>query len=197
LFVFSDVALLNDINKQYKFNLDQPEWSLVYPIMACQFIVAIVFTYLHFFGFKKENQEKNVAKDSNIFIIAQYTGVICGLLGLVSSSLGFLFPRAWNLNIHTTIGSITILIPYILIVAYWLLIKFREKITEWYDEKQIQDIGKSSFMTLVASVIFMILLFALNYGNLDGVVSILWLPLYVFMVLFLFSLGNLYFSKRS
>jgi uncharacterized membrane protein len=33
LFVFADVALLQDIVKQYKAGLAQPEWSLVYPIM--------------------------------------------------------------------------------------------------------------------------------------------------------------------
>lgn len=34
LFVFADVALLQDIVKQYQAGLDQPEWFLVYPIMG-------------------------------------------------------------------------------------------------------------------------------------------------------------------
>ncbi len=197
LFVFSDLALLTDIDKQYKLGLDQPEWSLVYPIMAFQFLSAIIFTCFHLFGFKKENQVEDVVKDSNIFLTAQYVGIICGLLGLASSSLGFFFPRAWNLHIHTTIGSIVLLIPYVLIVVYWLSIKLKEGISDWYDEKQIQDVGKSSFMTLVASVVFMVLLFVLNYSNLNGVISMIWLPLYIFFVLTLFSFGNLYFSKKD
>jgi len=197
LFVFSDVALLNDINKQYKFGLEQPEWLLVYPIMAFQFLTAIIFIVFHLFGFKKENQFEDVAKDSNIFLVAQYIGIVCGLLGLASASLGFFFPRAWNLHMHTTIGSIVLLIPYILIVGYWLSIKLKEKTRGWYDEKQIQDIGKSSFMTLVASAVFMISLFAANYNNLNGVVSALWLSLYLFFVLTLFSFGNLYFSRKD
>lgn len=48
-----------------------------------------------------------------------------------------------------------------------------------------------------ASALFMILLFIINYNNLLGVISILWLPLYLFSVLFLFSLTNLYFSGRD
>jgi uncharacterized membrane protein len=54
LFVFSDVALLSDIGKQYKHGLSQPEWSLLYPIMGFQFICAAVFTYRYLFGFKKK-----------------------------------------------------------------------------------------------------------------------------------------------
>jgi len=197
LFVFSDVALLQDIDKQYKLGLAQPEWSLVYPIMISQFIVAIIFMVFHLFGFKKENQVEDVVKDSNIFLVAQYVGIVCGLSGFILSGLGFFFPSAWNLYVHTIISSIILLIPYVLIVGYWLAIKLKEDISDWYDEKQIQDIGKSSFMTLVISVVFMIFLFALNFNNLNGVVSMIWLPLYVFFVLTLFSFGNLYFTKKD
>ncbi|MFH1890959.1 MAG: hypothetical protein ABIJ91_05370 [Candidatus Kuenenbacteria bacterium] len=197
LFVFSDVALLQDIDKQYKLGLDQPEWSLVYPIMSLQFIAAIIFIIFHLFGFKKENQVEDVVKDSNIFLVAQYVGIICGLSGFVLSGLGFFFSSAWNLYVHTIISSIILLIPYVLIVGYWLSIKLKENISDWYDEKQIQDIGKSSFMTLIISVVFMILLFALNFNNLNGVISMIWLPLYLFFVLTLFSFGNLYFSKKD
>lgn len=197
LFIFGDLALINDIGKQYRHSLAQPEWLILYPVMAFQFMTAIVFTYLHLSGFIKGEQLKYVVRDSNIFLIVQYVGIICGLLGLSSSSLGFLFPRAWTLQIHTTISSVVLLIPYTLVVIYWLLVKLQEKTRQWYDEKQLQDIGKSAFLTLVASIIFMILLFIVNYNNLGGVVSILWLPLYLFLVLFLFSLGNLYFSRRD
>jgi hypothetical protein len=197
LFIFSDVALLNDIGKQYRYGLAQPEWLLLYFVMGFQFITGIMFTYLHISGFTKEKQLEYVAKDSNIFFVVQYVGVICGLLGLLSSSLGFLFANAWNLVTHTTIGSIVLLTPYSLAVLYWLLIKLQEKPRQWYDEKQLQDIGKSSFSTLILSVIFMNGLFVANYRNLGGVVSILWLPLYLFLVLLLFSSGNLYFSGKN
>jgi len=51
LFVFSDVALLNDINKQYRHGLTQPEWFLVYPIMGFQFVITLILLYLHLSGF--------------------------------------------------------------------------------------------------------------------------------------------------
>jgi len=197
LFIFADVALLSDIGKQYKHNLSQPEWLMLYPIITFQFITTIVFIYFHLFGFKKENQLKQVVRDSNIFLIVQYVGIICGLMGFSLTSLGFLFPRAWNLEIHTTISSIILLIPYALATFYWLVTKRQEKNRQWYDEKQLQDVGKSAFLTLIASVIFMIILFVVNYYNLGGVVKVLWLPLYLFFVLLLFSLTNLYFAGKN
>ena len=41
LFTFSDIALLNDIAKQYRSDMAQPEWALLYPIMAFQLITTI------------------------------------------------------------------------------------------------------------------------------------------------------------
>ena len=83
---------------------------------------------------------------------------------------------------------ITLLIPYALVVGYWLITKLQEEHRHWYDEKQIQDIGKSAFLTLVLSVILMSMLFIINYSNLSCVVSLLCLPLYLFSVLLFFSL---------
>ncbi|MFC1711634.1 hypothetical protein ACFLZ1_03560 [Patescibacteria group bacterium] len=197
LFIFADIALLSDIGKQYRHGLAQPEWLMIYPIMGFQFMSAVIFTYFHVFGFKKENQVKLVIKDSNIFLIVQYVGIICGLMGLSLSSLGFLFPRAWSLQTHTTLSSIMMLIPYFLVVIFWFLIKIQEKTRQWYDEKQIQDVGKSAFLTMTISVVYMLGLFITNYNNLGGVVSILWLPLYLFLTLFIFSIGNLYFTGKN
>jgi hypothetical protein len=196
LFVFSDVALLSDIGKQYKHNLAQPEWSLVYPIMAFQLIIAIIFTYLHLFGFKQKNQVKHIVRDSNVFLITQYVGLICGLMGLTFASSGFLYSKAWNLDMHVSITSILLLMPYALAVGYWFVTKLQEEKRQWYDEKQFQDVGRSAFFTLILSVIFMTALFIANYRNLSGVVSVVWLPLYLFSTLFVFSVSNLYFSNK-
>jgi hypothetical protein len=197
LFVFSDVALLGDIGKQYMHGLAQPEWSLLYPILAFQLMTTVIFTCFHLVGFKQEGQVKQIARDSNVFLVVQYVGIICGLMGLAFSCLGFLYPRAWSLQVHSTMTSVILLGPYALAVIYWLITKLQEKHRQWYDEKQVQDVGKSAFLTVVASVIFMAILFITNYNNLRGVVSILWLPLYLFLVLFLFSLGNLYFGRKD
>ncbi len=197
LFVFADVALLSDIGNQYEAGLAQPEWALVYPIMGFQLATAAVFTYVHLFGFGRDGQVEHVARDGNIFVVVQYVGIICGLMGLALSSLGFVYARAWNLQVHTTISLIVLLSPYVLAVGYWLVTKLQEQHRQWYDEKQRQDVGKSAFLALALSVLWMIGLFVANYHDLSGVVSMLWLPLYLYLVLFLFSSGNLYFGGKD
>ena len=197
ILIFSDIALLGDIVKQYKLGLSQPEWYLVFPIISFQFITALIFTYTHIFKVNKYNQEKYIAQDSNVFLIVQYIGVICGFLGLSFSSLGFFYPGSWSLNIHTTSTMIILLFPYALAVIFWFLMKIREKSKQFFDEKQRIDIGKSAFMTLLIIMIFMLVLFVTNYNNLRGVISMLWCPLVLFCTLFSFSLGTLVFARRD
>lgn len=197
LFVFSDVALLSDIGKQYRHGLSQPEWLVLYVVMGFQVLTALAYLTFHLFGFRQENLLEQVALDSNIFLIAQYVGILCGLMGLAFSSLGYIYPRGWNQDIHTTTGLIVLLIPYGLVVGYWLLTKLQEKERLLYDEKQRQDIGKSAFMTLILSVVIMVSVFIANYNNLGGVTCVLWLPIYLYSALFLFSLGNVYFSWKN
>jgi hypothetical protein len=197
LLVFADGALLNDIGKQYRHGLAQPEWLLLYFAIGFQVVSSVFITFYLLFGFKKEDQVNLVGRDSNIFLMVQFVGLICGLMGLASTSLGFIFPRGWTLLVHTVMSSITLLFPYGLAVGYWLVTKLKEENRQWYDEKQLQDVGKSAFLTLILSVVLMTAIFIIHYNNLSGIVSILWLPLYLFAVLFLFSSGSLYFYGKA
>jgi len=196
LFVFGDLALLSDIGKQYKHGLDQPEWLLLFPIMGFQFTTILIYTYIHFFGFSKDNQVDHVARDSNIFLIVQYVGVVCGLMGTAGSGLRYMFPMA-TIPAHMVATLVTLMVPYVLIVGYWSINKLQEKPRQWYDEKQMQDVGKSAFFTLVLSVIFMMVQFTANYDDLAGVIRMVWFPQTLFLILLFFSLGNLYFTARG
>jgi hypothetical protein len=197
LLVFSDVALLSDINRQYHNQLSQPEWQLVYPFIIYQFVITLIFQYCHLTGKFLVQQEEMITRDINIFLVVQVVGVVCGVLGLGLMSLGFLYSRAWTLTIHTIISMGVLLFPYVLAVGYWIFMKLKEKDRQWYDEKQSQDVGKSAFLTLVIVTFIMVALFFLHYFRLDGVIRMLWLPFYIFSTLFLFSLGNLYFSNKA
>ena len=196
LFVFSDIVLLRDIGNQHKHGLSQPEWSLLYPIMIFQFLVGLSLVISHLFGFNEKNLLAEVAFDSNIFLVAQYVGLLCGFMGLSAAFLGYLFPRAWKLEVHTT-SLILLLLPYGLVTLYWFAVKLKEKPRIFFDEKQQLDVGRSAFWTLVLEVLIMTGLFVFNIKDLGGVTSINWLPIFLFSTLLLFSLGNLYFSQRE
>ncbi|MFC1727252.1 hypothetical protein ACFL0Y_01890 [Patescibacteria group bacterium] len=197
LFIFSDLALISDIGKQYEHRLAQPEWLVLYLVMTGQLISALILTWANHFRLGKQKQLGQIAKDSNIFIIAQYVGVICGLMGLAFTSLNFLFPRPlWMIKLHVSMTAVFLLAPYLLIVGCWFMIKIKEKPKGWYDEKQIQDIGHSSLLTVALSVAVMGLIYFLNFNQPEGILSVIWFPFYLFLVLLLFSLGNLYFSQK-
>ncbi len=196
LFVFGDVALLSDIHKQYRHGLAQPEWTLLYPIITGQLLVALILTFLHLSGFFVRKQPDQIVRDINVFLVVQYVGLVCGLVGLASAGLGFVFRTAYNPLTHVVLTGIVLLFPYALAVLYWMVTKLREKERQWFDEKQLQDLGKSALLTLLISVVYMTALFVFNLQDLAGAVRLVWMPLYLFGVIFLFSLGNLWFSKR-
>jgi hypothetical protein len=197
LLIFSNFALLGDIHKQYLNELSQPEWSMVFPMLGFQSMVAALYLYLQLSGYFVKKEIKNIVRDVNIFLVVQYVGVICGGMGLAMASLGFFFPTGWSLPVHTILAGLTILFPYALAVLYWVITKIKEKDRIWWDEKQLLDVGKSAMLTLVVNTVLMIGLFIFNIQDLAGVVRMLWLPLYLFAGIFVFSLGNLFFSRQG
>jgi hypothetical protein len=197
LFVVSVVVLMNDISNQYETGWLQPEWELVYPILVAQLAVTLLLLILHAAGVFTRQKPEQVVQDVNIFLIVQVVGVICGGGGLAMSLLAFLYPKSWSPLVHTVMGSVVVLIPYLLMVGYWLLMKLGERSKAFYDEKQSRDVGRSAFFTLIAASVLMVVLFITQFNALDGVLSAVWLPLYLFGVIFLFSASNLYFSKRA
>jgi hypothetical protein len=147
---------------------------------------------------KDKPKKKINVKDSNIFALAQYIGTLCVAIGATLIGLSFLFPRPlWMIKYHVLATSLFLLIPYVLILIYWLFVKFQEKTIQVYDEKQIQDIGISSFITLLLSLSIMAVCFWTNFNNLEGILSIIWFPLLVFVILFLFSFQNLLKSRDN
>ncbi|MBL7112528.1 MAG: hypothetical protein ISS19_11385 [Bacteroidales bacterium] len=126
-------------------------------------------------------------------------GVICGLLGLAMISMQLVLDvPMWHIKSFGMFTVILLLVPYGLVTGYWMLIKSKEKISEWYDEKQWMDVSRAGFITLILSVLAMILIFILNIKSLPGgVFGILWFPFYLFFVLFVFSFCVLVFTNKS
>lgn len=197
LLIFSFIGLLDDIGDQYEQKLSQPEWNWLYPVIVLQIAVAVWLVCMHYLDMNLVGQEKQITLDGNIFLLVHYTGSLCGFLGVVFLLTGFRFASAWNLLIHSTIVPIILLIPYILILVYWLICKLQEKSRTWFDEKQLQDIGKSAILTLIIHFLIMTGLFILNYNNLAGAVRLLWLPIDLFLCLTSFSVWNLIFYTKG
>ena len=189
-------VLYDEIGKEYKFFGWEEIMGEVYALYF-SFILNIIFTVcMIFFTIRTlqisgKTEIKVERKDDSIFTVAQYLGIISGAMGvlLTLSLINHQIPsnRFW-IYIPFYILS---LIPYGLTVTYWLTIIFKEKITGWYDEKQLRDIMKSSLTTIILSIPFLAVLFI--FGN---KVSFYWFPYYLFMVLTVFSGSTLYYFKK-
>ena len=205
MMLFGDFALSSDISKEYVFGLPG-EFNILFFSQSLHFIFYILMIVLLASTRKSvvKGGEEIVLKDDSIFINAQYIGILSGVSGLVLVSIFSLmyltvYPLPlWAAKAGIIITSLIAIIPYILIVFYWLIIKLKERIIEWYDEKQYQDITKASLVTLIASIIIMTVIFIIQYFvSAFDFINITWFPFYIFLVLLLFSSSTLYFSKKT
>ena len=203
LAIFGDWAILGDIGKEYKEGWDTSgEWIFLYIFLiinALFYVLMFIFLFSNFRMMKLKSDIKPVMKDEMVFSVAQVVGILCGLLGLLWIFFNMIFnPNIRHIKIYGMITCVLLLIPYVLIVSYWLLIKLREKVEDWYDEKQWKDVARAGFTTLLVSILLMLVLFIITFRSLPGgVFGLLWFPFYLFMVLLIFSASTLYFYNKS
>lgn len=201
LMMFGDFALLSDMGKEHAAGLDTSgEWPVLYLSQALHLLFIILLVILVFYTRKRliQDQDDIVLKDEAIFINAQYIGILCSLFGIGAFSILSVLTPLWALRKGVFPVSLISILPYIIIVVYWLVIKFREKSGSWYDEKQFQDMTRGSLFTLVISIVLMTIVFLVQYfSQAFEFITITWWPFYVFLVLLLFSGSILYYSKRA
>ena len=101
-----------------------------------------------------------------------------------------------NLKYLVAYYNAFILLPYALIVFYWLGMKRKVRPSDWYDEKQFRDISKAGLLTLLMSLPVIGVLYVMNIVAQDSPASVLWFPFYVHFVLVFFSGSVLYLRGR-
>jgi hypothetical protein len=136
LVIFSTLTMLSDIGKEYKQGWDTSgEWIFLYIFLilnAAFYILMFIFLFSTFRSLKFKKELKPVLKDEIVFIVAQFVGIVCGVLGLVWIFVNVIFISniIGYVKFYGMITCILLLLPYILIVSYWVLIKFRERIVD-------------------------------------------------------------------
>ena len=204
LMLFGDSALMSDISKEYIFGL--PDEFIV---LFCSQLIHLVFYILTIILLSMtwkylRKEEEVVVKDESIFINAQYIGILSGISGLalvalfsIVYTLIYSVP-VWVIKAGIIVMGILAIIPYVLIVIYWLIIKAKVRLDEWYDEKQYQDIAKAGLITLPSSLVFMGIIFILQYAiSRFEILNFIWFPLFLFFTLLLFSSITLFLNKRD
>jgi len=187
--------MIDEIAREYRQGLDINELH----ILNLAYITNIAFSLLVFIFLLKtfrllavgDTRVKNV--DEIIFVISQYLGIVAGFTGLLFTlhMLRFVTKEILIDKFWVFIPFyILFLIPYLLAGLYWLSLKLKQRIEDWYDEKQLQDMLRSAFMTLLLSVpgLSLLLLFQIPH-------AIFVIFYYIFLIMLLFSGGTLYYFK--
>ena len=202
--IFSDWAVFGDIGKEYKMGWDTAgEWTILYVILGIHAIFMVLLTAVCggvLRQLRKMTQEKTLeGKDEIVFVAAQYVGIICGSIGLAVVFLGLFVSKNVTVTVyHSVSATVMILVPYGLIVSYWLIINMKHTIRNWYDEKQWRDVTRAGFATLLLLIPAMIFFFiAVSLRNQHFSTQVLWFPFVLFTILFLFSLLTLINYRRS
>jgi O-antigen/teichoic acid export membrane protein len=185
-------VMVDEIARQYRSGMEVSEIS----ILNISYVLNMLFSVFTLFYILKvlpivytvNGSEDSV--DERIFTIAQFMGILSGLAGLL---LVFDLAGKKTANdelVFYTPFFILFLIPYILAVLYWLSFKIRRKISDWYDEKQLQDIMKASLTTLVLSIPGLFLFLFLGIPSISH-----FFLYYVFLALVIFSGSTLFYYK--
>ena len=202
IMVIGDFALLSDIGKEYILGLDTSgEWTVLYGSQAVHLLFTVLIPILVILTRRKaatRREEEIVLRDEAIFINAQYVGIFCGIFGIGIFAVLSACTPLWALKKGIFTVSIIAVFPYLLIAAYWLIVKIREKTGQWYDEKQYLDISRGSLFTMIVSIITMTIIFTVQYFvKAFEFMTITWFPFFIFLVLLLFSGSTLYYAKRA
>jgi hypothetical protein len=203
IMLFGDIALLSDITKEYAAGLLEGiylEFLILYASQLLHLVFYIFVIILLAITAKKSNFVKkypDALKDEAIFIDVQYIGIFTSVCGIAILTALSLFTPLWAIKKGIIILCIMLVLPYAAVVVYWLMFKMKERITEWYDEKQFQDVTKAAFLSFLSSIVILAAIFVVQ--NLYGgfvIINVVWFPYYFFLVLLLFSSVVLYLNKR-
>ena len=205
LMVFGDFALITDIVKEYSAGLPgiESEFAVLYSSQFLHLLfycLIIIFIILNNKVKKRTNQSDTEVplKDEAIFINAQYIGIFTAALGLAILASLSIFSPLWAIKKGIVAVCAVLVIPYAAIVIYWLVIKIRERVTEWYDEKQFQDVTKAGLVSFLSSIAILAIFFIIqNTLRKFLLLGVIWFPLYFFIALLIFSGTILYFSKKA
>jgi hypothetical protein len=156
-----------------------------------------LYSFIYFILLYKSGDEYVTSKSismEQIFVAVNITGIVCGVVGIL---LVLLFSKVYNgvqLNIvFKIIPYFFVLLPYLLSLAGLGIRHFRDKRSGWYDEKQNSNINRSGMFALLVSLgltiglaIFYFHKIPIVFGKIDiaGVITVLLLPFYCFVVLF-------------
>lgn len=142
-----------------------------------------------------------------IFVTMNITGIVCSIAGLYFilfyfSYLNMGIPGNHLLRRYDIIPFLFILFLYLFIAAGWIIRYIKDRLSGIIDEKQTSDINRSGMIAMLVSMpMLLAILFKTFLGTpvvshgiyIAGTITILWVPMYLFVMMFIFSASALYY----
>jgi len=207
LMILSDYAALHDIYNEYvtgKFACNL-EFKILYNGLIFNFIFLLT-ALITVIKIRKQLKSEGIRKRSILaettYEITQYVGLVCSFIGIafvlyiysVFSNNNLIISAFTKFLIFT--ACIIIILPYIIMILYWINKLSKEKDGSLIDEKQKHDLTRSGLIAFLFSILFILVFFLINQGRTGQISALVYFPLYLFATLLVFSISVLYYFKK-
>jgi hypothetical protein len=200
LLLLSDLAMLQDIGKQYVAGLGTAaEWTILFINHGLHLLFTVLALITLATRSKRESLPPETAvKDDVLFAAAHTTGALCGGIGLTTILLALLTRLPIQvIEVISFPVSLLVLLPYLLMLGAWLFMKRRERMKDWLDEKQFQDTARAGLWTLLLLLPCLTAFGILQRVNGSGnVYDFIWFPFTIFLGMLAFSSVVLHSIRR-
>ncbi len=186
---------LSDIGNQTERGLSSSsEWMLIL-ISIIFTLLFILFSAFEIIKLRKKQSFLGNRNDDVLFITINEVGMICALMSVLAVVFGFIVPvldgyRNSILVIFTAIAFF----PWGLMLIGWFVTR-QKKVSSWWDEKQMLDMGRSAFWGLIGVVSLSAVLYAAGLVFPEFDASLLWFPAVIISAVAVFSTFNVVYSR--
>ena len=189
--LFSDLAILSDIGKEYLLFDVTNEWIMLY-CSAGLHLAAMAFGL----AAVKRAQEQGgrlfeaFAKSAEgLFLSVHQISLVSGMLGVLGVILAetnFIVDERFSGSFAILLAGLA-LIPLVMIVVFWIVKMRKKPVKEWMDEKQLSDTALGGLFGLIAGVILYAAVFVLDFFKAISQPVSFWILLMFFVQLIVYS----------
>lgn len=197
--LFWDWGCMLDISREAPlgWEVNREQFALYAGFILHMLFIAAGVVFIKAFKGKKSPRASTYPGE-NLFISMNSVGLVSGAAGLavvlLEWSMG-LDPQGRKWFVLPWIIAATL--PYLIILTVWLLSVRFSRGSGVYDEKQAADLRHAGLTTWLITLPLMLAIFMIQSFDIYGSLCILWLPLYLFTSLLLFSASSLYYYKHA
>ena len=198
--ILGDMALLSDIGKEFPLGWQtRGEWITLFISYGLHYLFLVLAILSLISNLKSSpTQKENIVKDEVLFLSLHSTGILCGWLGMMFVIIALISNLSpWMMERIVVLLGLLILSPYLVILVIWIFRWRLGDLAPGLDEKQFQDLSRAGLWTLLLTIPVMVGYFGFQISPYaQDAWPLLWLPLFIFLALTVFSSFVLSFFRN-